>query len=284
MNRLPFPQQVEVVALLTEGMAIRAIARLTGIHRDTIMRLNERVGKACDRLHDATMQNLQVSRLQLDEMWGFIQKKQRNVQSHHPPEHGDCYLWLALDGRSKAVIAYYVGKRTAENTNAFLADLQGRLRNRPQITTDGYAPYVDAVAEAFGGAVGHATIDKKAGFLKHVHQGNPDLEKASTSLVERCNLTVRMQMRRHARRTNAHSKTLENHRAAIALHFAFYHWCRMHETLGGTPAMELGLTSHVWSVGELIERAQEVQMPLSPPLPPEPCDRPELRLIRGGKR
>ena len=284
MNRLSFPQQVEVVALWAEGMAIRAIARLTGVHRDTIMRLGQRVGSACDRLHDVSMRNLQVPRLQLDEMWGFIQKKQRHVQSHHPPEHGDCYVWLAEDERSKAVIAYHVGKRTAENAKALLADLQGRLLNRPQITTDGYAPYVDAVAEVFGDAVDYATINKQAGFLKHVQQGNPDLEKANTSLVERCHLTTRMQSRRHARRTNAHSKTLDNHRAAVALHFAFYHWCRRHKTLGGTPAMALGLTNHVWSVEELIERAQEVQVPVAPPPPPKPRGRPRLRLIRGGKR
>ena len=284
VNRLPLPKQVRVVALLTEGMAIRAIARLTGIHRDTIMRLEKRVGSACDHLHDVTMRNLHVSRLQLDETWSFVQKKQRNVQSHHPPEQGDCYLWLALDDRSRAVIAYHVGKRTAENAKALLADLRGRLRNRPQITTDGYPPYVDGMAETFGCAVDYAAIIKKAGFLKHVHQGNPDLETVSTSLVERCNLTIRMQLRRHARRTNAHSKTLENHRAAIALTLAFYHWCRMHETLRVTPAMTLGLTSHVWGVEELIERAQEVRMPLAPPPPPEPRGQPRLRLIRGGKR
>ena len=283
MNRLPIPQQIQIIALLTEGVAIRAIARLTGIHRDTVMRLSERVGHACDRLHDATMRDLHVSRLQLDETWGFVQKKQRHVQDHHPPEQGDCYLWLALDDRSKVVVAYRLGKRTAENAKALLADLRGRLRNRPQITTDGYAPYVDAVEEAFGCEVDYASIIKEAGFLKRVHQGNPDLETVGTSLVERCNLTVRMQMRRHARRTNAHSKTLENHRAAVALHLAFYHFCRVHETLRVTPAMELGITGHIWSVGELIERAQEAQ-PIEPPAPPPTSrGRPQLRVIRGGK-
>ena len=284
MNWLSVSRQAEVVALWAEGLPIRAIARLTRVHRDTIMRLGQRVGSACDRLHDVTMRNLQVARLQIDEMWGFIQKKQRHVRPHHPPEHGDCYVWLAEDERSKAVIAYHVAKRTAEGAQVLLDDLHGRLRNRPQITTDGYAPYGDAVKEAFGDAVDYTTINKQAGFLKHVQQGNPDLEKANTSLVERCHLTTRMQARRHARRTNAHSKTLENHRAATALHFAFYHWCRRHETLGSTPAMELGLTNHVWSVEELIERAQEVPAPPPLPPPPEPYGQPKLRLIRGGKR
>ena len=184
MNRLPISQQIQVIALLTEGMAIRAIARLTGIHRDTIMRLGERVGSACDQLHDVTMRDHQISRLQLDETWGFVQKKQHHVQDHHPPEQGDCYLWLALDDRSKVVVAYRLGKRTAENAKALLADLRGRLRNRPQITTDGFAPYVDAVEEAFGCEVDYASIIKEAGFLKRVHQGNPDLETVSTSLIE----------------------------------------------------------------------------------------------------
>ena len=283
VHQLPLHHQVQVLSLLTEGTAIRAIARLTGIHRDTIMRLSLRIGQACDRLHDTTMRDLQVSRLQLDEMWGFVNTKQKNLQDHSPAEYGDMYLWLALDDRSKVVIAYRLGKRTAETATAFLADLRARLRNRPQITTDGFAPYVDAVEAAFGCEVDYASIIKEAGFLKRVHQGNPDLETVSTSLVERCNLTVRMQMRRHARRTNAHSKTMAGHHAAVALHLAFYHWCRVHETLRVTPAMELGLTNHIWSMEELVERAQAVRTP-SPPPPPASQGPPQLRLIRGGKR
>ncbi len=212
---------------------------------------------------------------------GSLDPGLRPPNNHQPPEQGDCYLWLTLDGQSKAVIAYHLGKRTAENAKTFLADIWGRLRNRPQITTDGYAPYVDAVEEAFGCEVDYTSIVKEAGFLKRIHQGSPDLETVSTSLVERCNLTVRMQLRRHARRTNAHSKIIAGHHAAVALHLAFHHWCRVHETLRVTPAMELGLTNHIWSVEELVERAREHRAKTSPPSPrPGP---PRLRLIRGGK-
>lgn len=280
MNQLSLEHQVQVLALLTEGMAIRAIARLTGIHRDTIMRLSLTVGQACDRLHDAAMRDLRIPYLQLDETWSFIQKKQHNRKPDSPPEHGDCWLWLAFAPQSKVIVSYLIGRRVSENAKRLLADLRRRVVGRPQITSDGYSPYVDAVEAAFGADVHFAQLVKEAGFLKQVHQGNPDLDEVSTSLLERCNLTVRMQMRRHARRTNAHSKTVDGHQAAVALHIAFYHWCRVHETLRVTPAMELGLTNHIWSVAELIERAQETPAP-APPQPPR--ERPRLRLIQGGK-
>ena len=282
MNRLPFPQQVQVISLLTEGMSIAAISRLTDIHRDTIMRLSLRIGQGCDRLHDTMVRDLQIPFIEIDETWSFIQKKQHRVQAHHPPEQGDCYLWLAIDPMTKVVLSYLLGKRTAENAKALLADVRRRVLNRPQITTDGFNAYVDAVDEAFGPAVDYATVTKEADFLKTVHQGQPDLSHANTTFIERCNLTVRMHLRRHARRTNAFSKTLEGHRAAIALHFAFYHWCRIHETLRVTPAMELGLTNHIWSMAELIERAAATRAP-EPSPPPPPTGRPQLRLIRGGK-
>lgn len=282
MNRLPFPQQVQVISLLTEGNSIAAISRLTGIHRDTIMRLSLRIGQGCDRLHESMVRDLQIPFIEIDETWSFIQKKQHRVQDHHPPEQGDCYLWLAIDPLTKVVLSYLLGKRTAENAKALLADVRRRVLNRPQITTDGFNAYVDAVDEAFGPAVDYATVTKEANFLKTVHQGQPDLSHANTTFIERCNLTVRMHLRRHARRTNAFSKTLEGHHAAIALHFAFYHWCRIHETLRVTPAMELGLTNHVWSVGELIETAEANPEP--DPLPAVAWQPPRLRLIQGGKR
>lgn len=281
MHQLSLARQVHVVSLLTEGVSERGIARLTGIHRDTIRRLNLQVGTACHRLHDATFRDLHVPFIQIDETWGFIHTKQHRLTDTMPPERGDCYLWLALDPQSKVVLSYRIGKRTAENARALLADLRGRVLNRPQITTDGFSAYVDAVEEAFGTDVHYAQIVKEAGFLKQVHQGDPDLSQVSTSLLERCNLTVRMQMRRHARRTNAHSKTWTHHEAAVALHIAFYHWCRVHETLRVTPAMELGKANHVWSVAELIETAQAARVPA--PAPPVRT-RPKLRLIQGGKR
>ena len=160
-----------------------------------------------------------------------------------------------------------------------LRDLHGRLVNRPQLNSDGFRPYADAIAVVFGPqSVDYGMIVKDANMRKTAVFGDPDLEQISTSLIERVNLTTRMGLRRHARRTNAHSKRLANHRAAIALHFAFYHWCRVHETLQVAPAMELGVTDHIWSVGELIETAQASRAP-----DPAPRSRPRLRVIQGGR-
>ena len=288
MSRLSFPEQVRIISLLTEGNSLRATARLTNIHRTTIMQLAERVGTACDRLHHARMRDLQVSCLQLDETWSFVNTKQKNLQEHNPAEHGDCYLWLALDADRKAIISYRVGKRATDDATAFVADLRGRVVNRPQIVTDAYLPYEAAVAEAFGGNVDYVMLNKKAGRVPAVMRGRPDLSQATTNHVERANLTVRMHLRRCARRTNAHSKKFGPHRAALALHIAFYNWCRVHETLRVTPAMELGLTDHVWSIAELIREALATPLDGPPLTRPQPVPRPDrrpftLRVIQGGK-
>ena len=287
MNTLPLAQQVRVISLLTEGNSIRATERLTGVHRDTIVRVGKRVGDACQRLHHEQMRALQISCLELDETWSFIAKKQYNVTDQDPAEFGDAYLWLGLDSHTKLIISYLVGKRTGEYAKAFLADVRGRIANRPQITTDAFAPYAEAVAAAFGNEVDYVMMNKKAGGYP-MRIGNPDLSQVTTNRVERVNLTVRTQLRRHTRRTLSHSKKLDHHRAAIALALAHYNWCRVHETLSVTPAMESGLTRHVWSVQELIQEAEGA--PLDPtPLPtPPPFPRPgrrpfQLRVIPGGR-
>lgn len=297
MNRLSLARQIEVVALLTEGNSLRATARLTGVDRNTIMRLNRRVGDGCHRLHHARMRNLHVARLQLDEMWSYVKVKQKNVQPDHSEECGDVWCWLAEDADRRAIVAYHTGKREAEDARLFVTDLRSRILNRPQITTDGHAVYVSAIEESFGAAVDYAVLRKQVGgpddtcfgITKEVHQGDPDLEHVSTSYIERANLTVRMHLRRCARRTNAFSKKLEPHRAAVALHIAYYNFCRVHETLRVTPAIELGLTDHVWSVGELLRAAGEA--PPIDPLPtqptivyPRPGRKPfRLHVVRGGK-
>lgn len=282
MNRLSLPQQVQVVSLLTEGMSVWAVHRLTGIHRDTISRLGLTLGQACDRLHNARLRDLHIPIIQLDEQWAFVHTKQKNLKPDDDADYGDCYLWLAFDPASKVVLSYHAGKRTGFDAEVLLRDLHGRLLNRPQLNSDGFRPYADAIAAVFGTqSVDYGMIVKDANMLKTAVFGDPDLEQISTSLIERCNLTTRMGLRRHARRTNAHSKRLANHRAAIALHFAFYHWCRVHETLRVTPAMELGVAKSVWSVGELLERAQEAATQRPDPVPPK--ERPRLRVIRGGK-
>lgn len=287
MNQLSFPQQVRVISLLTEGNSIRATERLTGIHRDTIMRLSKRVGDACHRLHHARMRQLQVSYLELDETWGFVRKKQHNVQDYDPAECGDAYLWLALDAQTKLVISYLVGKRTGESARSFVADLRGRVVNRPQITTDAFAPYADAVSEAFGVDVDYVMMNKKAGEYP-IQRGRPDLDHVTTNHVERINLTVRTQLRRQTRRTLSHSKKLAHHQAAIFLMIAHYNWCRIHETLDITPAMEGGLARRVWSVAELLHEAEATPTDLEPLPTPPPFPRPgrkpfRLQVVRGGK-
>ena len=219
MNRLPFPYQVRVISLLTEGNSLRATSRLADVHRKTIERLAERVGNACDRLHHARMRDLQPACLELDETWSFVRKKQQNRQEDDPPEVGDSYLWLALDVDRKAIVSYRVGQRTSEDAKHFVADVRGRVLNRPQIVTDAYRPYAEAIEEAFGTEVDYLQLNKYQGeYTGKI--GNPDLDRATTNHVERANLTVRMHLRRCARKTNAHSKKIGPHRAAIALQIA----------------------------------------------------------------
>lgn len=286
MNVLPFEKQTRVIAALTEGCSIRATERLTDVHRDTIMRLGVQVGEGCRRLLDGMLRDLQVGVIELDEQWAFIQKKAKRVRPDDPKEYGDCYLFLALDATSKAVLTYVVGKRSAENTRAIVNDLRARVLNRPQITSDGWPAYPDAIDAAFGGDVDFATIVKNYAVTqgneaavryspgsirateRTVWRGAPKREHISTSYVERFNLTTRLAMRRFTRLTNGFSKKLANHQAAIALHVAHYNLCRVHETLRCTPAMALGVTDHVWSIAELIDAA--LTGPVAAPMPPAP--------------
>ena len=285
MNVLPKDKQVAVIAALTEGVSIRATERLTDVHRDTIMRLGVRVGEGCARLHDAMMRDLNVNLIQLDEQWGFIGKKQKRVKVGDAPELGDVWVFVALDSTRKAVLSYVVGKRSGENTLAFVRDVQARIVNRPQISTDGFPAYAPAIMDAFNTEVDLGQIvktyqntDPTRSDAAHRYSpgqviavdrtvicGDPAEEEISTSHVERFNLSTRMQVRRMTRLTNGFSRKLEHHRAAIALYIAWYNLCRVHEALRVTPAMALGVTDHVWTIAELVERA--LVAPLPPPLP-----------------
>ena len=266
MNVLPFDKQVSVIAALTEGVSIRATERLTDIHRDTIMRLGVRVGEGCAELHDRMMVGLQAGHIELDEVWSFVCKKQKRVMPFDPPSVGDQYLFTAMDATGKAILSYRVGKRTAENTQDFLADLRERVINRPEISSDAFQPYPEAVEQAFGMDVDYGQIHKSyqndsnakaaarrysPGKVVSVAQrrvvGDP--KHICTSHMERGNLTIRMQTRRFTRLTNAFSKKLRNHKAAVALFIAHYNLCRVHETIRMTPAMMLGVTDHIWTVG-----------------------------------
>lgn len=275
-NVLKPEKQIAVISALAEGSSIRSIERMTGINRNTIMNLGVRVGKGCARLLDAKMRDLTCENLQMDELWGFIGKKERNLKEMDNPELGDVWTFCALDADTKLIPSFRVGKRTAADTRAFVKDLAGRLKNRPQITSDGFAKYVDAVDLAFGGDVDYGQIIKNYSWdstkqktterrysapsicfaEKHRVCGNPQADLISTSYIERANGTTRQHMKRLARLTYAFSKKLENFEAAVALHFAYYNLVRTHGTLKMTPAMAAGVERSFWTVADLVEAAQ----------------------------
>lgn len=272
MNVLPTDKQTTIIAALTEGCSIRAVERLTGVHRDTIMRLGVNVGIGCAKLHNAIMRDLRVNRIELDEIWQFVGKKRRQVTEDDPPEIGDQYTFLALDGTSKAILAHRTGKRDMRNTQFFIDDLRERVIGAPEISSDAFRAYPRAIEKAFGASVHFGTIDKtyaaEPGAIEAWRRYSPGNVVAvqrqvvsgypltiSTSYIERQNLTLRMSQRRFTRLTNGFSKKLENHMAAVALYVAHYNFCRVHEAHRVTPAMQLGLTNHVWTIGELVEAA-----------------------------
>jgi IS1 family transposase len=272
-NVLSTDKQIAVVSALVEGCSVRSTERLTGVHRDTILRLMVRVGNGCANLLDETMRDLSCSRLELDELWAFVGKKQRHVtQRDDSGSVGDSWTYVAIDSNTKLVPSFMVGKRCAETTNAFVADLASRLRYRVQITTDGLHMYESAIVGSFvehgvdyaqfvksfeSEAIGPGRYSppKVTGTMKTPILGEPVAELVSTSYVERQNLTVRMGVRRYTRLTNAFSKKLENHVAATALHFGHYNFVRQHKTVRTSPAMAAGVAKTLWSVGELVEEA-----------------------------
>jgi IS1 family transposase len=260
------------IQCLLEGCSIRSTERLTGLNRNTIMRLLILVGHRSERIMDTMMRGLHPRYLQVDEIWTFCQKKQRRVRKGESPDVGDQWVYVAIDAETKLIPSFYVGKRFRPDTAAFLWDLNRRLANRVQLTTDGLNHYTVSVPECFGTDVDFAQLVKLFGdygqgpdarysppkiveAISKVRQGDPDPDQISTSFVERQNLTMRMQMRRFTRLTNAFSKKLSHLKAAVALHFAYYNFCRVHKSLRVTPAMEAGLTDHIWSIAELLSAA-----------------------------
>jgi len=270
-NVLNTDRKVAIIGSLCEGSSIRSIERMTGVHRDTIMRLGVKVGQGCTALLDAKMRDLSCDHLQLDEIWGFIGKKQRNTRIDDSPEVGDVWTFCAIDSKTKLVPSFKVGKRDQPTTDAFIGDLAGRLRSRVQLSTDGLMAYVGAIDQAFGTEVDYAQVIKSyvhdsamhperkysapkiTTVEKRVVMGDPDMEAANTSYVERLNGTTRLHMRRLTRLTHAFSKKLENFEAAVGLHFAYYNLVLRHGTLRCTPAMAAGVTESFWSVRDLVE-------------------------------
>jgi transposase-like protein/IS1 family transposase len=263
---------LQAVQCLIEGCSLRSTERLTGLHRDTIMRLLILAGERCARLLDARMRNLKCNYIQCDEIWTFCFKKQRQVRKDDPAECGDQWVFVAIDAETKLIPSFAVGKRSRDTTNKFMADLEQRITDRCQLTTDGFHFYERAVENTFAGRADYAQLIKLYGdygqfgneryspgriteVISKVRDGRPDPEHISTSHVERQNLTMRMQMRRFTRLTNAFSKKLDNLKAAIALHFGFYNYCRVHKTLRVTPAMQAGIADHIWTLKELLASA-----------------------------
>jgi len=273
-NRLPKDKQIAVINMLAEGSSIRAIWRITGIHQDTICRLGVRVGQGCAKILDAKMRDLTCRFLQFDEIWGFIGKKEKHRSIDDDPTLGDVWTFCAIDAETKLMPAFKVGKRNHVTANALVSDVASRLKNRPQISSDGLRAYVEAVENAFGMNVDFGMIIKNYGadrgehhqerrysapevtsMQKMVVAGYPNPDLISTSHIERLNGTTRLHMRRLTRLTYAFSKKLENFEAAVALHFAYYNLVRTHKTIRMTPAMAAGIERNFWTVGDLIEAA-----------------------------
>jgi IS1 family transposase len=272
-NVLNKEKQIMAISALAEGSSIRSIERMTGIHRDTIMRLGVKVGQACEQYMDKNLKDLDCERLQVDEIWGFVGKKQKHATDDDKARGlGNAWTFVAIDADTKLVPCFKVGSRDAETANEFVTDLSKRLKNRVQISSDSLAAYVDAIEQGFGIDVDYGQIikafssaDKTAqgrysppkvvGVKKSQVVGNPNAKDISTSYIERQNLTMRMHCRRLTRLTNAFSKKLENFKAAVALHFAYYNYVKTHGTLKTTPAMAAGVASSFFTVGDLLDIA-----------------------------
>lgn len=269
MKQLSTVQRSQVVRCLCEGMSIRSTVRITGVAKNTVVKLLCDLGCACADFHHRNVRKLTVRRLQCDEIWSFVGAKKKNVTPEQELDGwGDAWTWTAIDADTKLCVSYFVGDRGKHSAFAFMEDCASRINGRLQITTDAHKPYLAAVEKAFGGDADYAQLHKIYGAteanearyspatcigceMKTV-SGVPDPAHVSTSYVERQNLNMRMSMRRFTRLTNAFSKKVENHGHAVALYFAYYNFCRVHQTLRITPAMEAGLSDHIWSVEELV--------------------------------
>ena len=272
MNTLPDHKRVLILKCLVEGMSMRAVARIADVSRQTVIKLLVDAGKSCAAYQHETMRDLPCRRLEVDEIWEFVYAKEKNVTraKSAPREAGDVWTWVAICAETKLVPSWLVGDRTGMTAIEFMDDLRGRLANRVQLSSDGHKAYLEAVEGAFGGDVDYAQVIKLYGRLPGVDdetryspavctdiekrriEGNPDMALANTSYAERQNLTMRMSMRRFTWLTNAFSKKVENHAHAVALHFMYYNFCRIHQTLRITPAMAAGVTDRLCEVSDIV--------------------------------
>jgi IS1 family transposase len=270
MNKLRTEERARIVSALVEGNSIRAVSRMSGASRNTIDKLLHDLGKACTEYQDKAFRNLQSRRIQCDEIWSFVYAKAKNCSAKQKAKGaGDAWTWVALDPDTKLVPCWFIGQRHAGAAYHFMHDLKGRLANRVQLTTDGHGAYLYAVEDAFGCEIDYAQLVKMygetpdesetryspaqcMGTRRAIISGTPNPGHISTSYVERQNLTMRMSMRRFTRLTNAFSKKLQNHEYAVAIHYMYYNFGRIHQSLRVTPAMEAGVSDHVWSIEEIV--------------------------------
>lgn len=275
MNTLPLQKRIQIINLLVEGSSLRAISRICDVSINTVTKLLVEVGKACEKFHNDHVQKVNAKRVQCDEIWSFVYSKEKNVPQGMEDYAGDVWTWTAIDADSKLIISWGVGGRDIATAKEFMMDVAGRLTNRVQLTTDKHKPYLVAVESAFQGEVDYAMLVKIYGNPQgnanekryspaectgtqcRIIEGRPDEKFISTSYVERQNLTMRMHMRRFTRLTNAFSKKIENHCYAIALHFVYYNFAKIHKSLRVTPAMQAGLTKRVMSLEDIINLVPE---------------------------
>jgi len=274
MNKLPRETRAQILGMMAEGVSIRAITRMTGASKNTVVKLLADAGRAFSEYQDRTLRGLPCKRLQLDEIWSFVYAKQKNVATAKkaPEGAGDIWTWTAIDADTKLVPSWYVGARDAYAAQAFISDLALRLANRVQLTTDGHRPYLDAVEQAFGADIDYAMLVKIygdapgqgryspgecKGAVKRRIEGRPISEHISTSYAERQNLSMRMGMRRFTRLTNAFSKKVENHAYNIAIYFMHYNFVRIHQTLRCTPAMAAGVSATLWELADMVRVLEE---------------------------
>lgn len=275
MNRLPVSRRAQLLAMLVEGSSLRAAARIGDVSLNTVTKLLVDVGIACGEYQSKTLRKLSCRRLQCYEIWSFCYAKEENVPLKDRGRFGvgDVWTWIAIDADARLVPCWLVGERTARYASLFMQDLASRLLHRVQITTDGHRPYLTAVEDGFGHQIDYAVLVKIygadpergsearyspariKGAVREVIRGNPDLDNVSTSYAERANLTMRMGMRQFTRLTDGFPKKLENHAAAVALHFMHYNFARIHNTLRATPAVVAGVSDHVWSLEEIAKLA-----------------------------
>ena len=271
MNKLTRTARAQILGLMVEGMSMRAISRITGASKNTIVKLLEDAGAAFDDYQDRTLRNLTCKRVQVDEIWAFVYAKAKNVENAKsaPEGAGDCWTWLAIDADTKLIPSFYIGARDADAAQHFIGDLAMRLANRVQLTSDGHKPYLEAVEQSFGADVDYAMLIKHygtpvggigkyspgecVGFDLRRIEGRPDEKHVSTSYAERANLTLRMGSRRFTRLTNAFSKKVENHAHSVAIHTMHYNFVRIHQTLRCTPAMAAGVTSQLWELADMVK-------------------------------